>query len=123
MARAQPSITSITRWSDLPQNDQQALEALEKYIQSQNDLCEDLKTRSPQLEEYVASIPTDVAEIQKRFDAISHILAMDATTLNDDLRPKVPPKSIRFLNLLILFLISFGSLINYHHKRKKRFAY
>ena len=89
--RQKSQITPITRWSDLPPSDQKFLEDLEKYITEQKAICEDLKTRSPQLEEYVSSIPTDVAEVQKRFDTISHILAVDTTLLNNDLKQKVPP--------------------------------
>lgn len=86
----QPQITPITRWSDLPAPDQKFLEDLDKYITEQKAICEDLKTRSPQLEEYVSSIPTDVTEVQKRFDTISHILAVDTTILSGDLKQKVP---------------------------------
>jgi hypothetical protein len=86
----QPSqITPITRWSDLPENDQKFLEDLEKYIIEQKAICEDLKTRSPQIDEYVLSIPADVNEVQKRFDTISHILFVDTTILANDLKVKV----------------------------------
>jgi hypothetical protein len=85
----QSQITPITRWSDLPQSDQKFLEDLEKYITEQKALGEDLNTRSPQLEEYVSSIPTDVAEVQKRFDTMSHILSLDSTVLFNDLKVKV----------------------------------
>jgi len=73
----------------LPANDQKFLEDLEKYIIDQKQIAEDLKTRSPQLEEYVSSIPSDVAEVQKRFDSISHILSVDTTILQNDLKVKV----------------------------------
>ena len=85
----QSQITQITRWSDLPQPDQKGLEELEKYISEQKTICEDLNTRTPQLEEYVSSIPTDVAEVQKRFDTIFHILTVDTTILTNDLKVKV----------------------------------
>lgn len=85
----QSQITPITRWSDLPQQDQKFLEDLEKYITEQKSISEDLATRTPQLEEYVQSIPSDVAEVQKRFDTISHILSVDSTILNSDLKLKV----------------------------------
>lgn len=89
MNRQQLTITAITRWSDLPASDQKSLEELEQYITQQKAICEDLKTRSPQLEEYVSSIPTDVTEVQKRFDTIDHILAFDTTILTSDLKQKV----------------------------------
>lgn len=88
--RQAPQITPITRLSDLPPNDQKLFEDLEKYITDQKSICEDLKTRSPQIDEYVLSIPADVAEVQKRFDTIFHILSVDTTTLNNDLKVKVP---------------------------------
>jgi predicted nuclease with TOPRIM domain len=84
-------ITPITRWSDLPEPDQKFLEDLEKYITEQKSISEDLTTRTHQLEEYVQSIPSDVAEVQKRFDAIAHILTVDNTLLTSDLKPKVYP--------------------------------
>jgi hypothetical protein len=85
----QPPISAITRWSDLPAEDQKFLEDIEKYIADQKKIAEDLATRTPQFEEYVASIPTDVAEVQKRFDAISHILSVDSSVLINDLKTKV----------------------------------
>src|SRR2546430_8291906 len=57
-----PQITPITRLSDLPPDAQKLFEDLEKYITEQKSICEDLKTRSPQIDEYVLSIPADVAE-------------------------------------------------------------
>jgi hypothetical protein len=111
----QPQITTITRWSDLPESDQNFLESLEKYITEQKAICEDLKTRSPQLEEYVSSVPTDVTEVQKRFDTISHILAVDTTILTNDLKQRVT------LGIPQLLLIS--SLIYYPHKLNKQFDY
>ena len=72
---------------------------MEKYIKQQKEICEDLKTRSPQLEEYVSSIPSDVAEVQKRFDTISHILAVDITILTNDLKQKVFVQSFPILTI------------------------
>lgn len=100
----------MTRWYELPQSDQNVLEELEKYIDEQKAICEDLKTRTPQLENYVSSIPIDVAEVQKRFDATSHILAVDTTTLLNDLRVKVY-KVVKQAD---------ASLINYPHRSIKR---
>jgi len=91
----QSQITPITRWSDLPAQDQKFLEDLEKYITEQKSICEDLNTRTPQMEEYVQSIPADVAEVQKRFDTISHILNVDLTVLTTDLKVKVHSPEIR----------------------------
>ena len=88
--RQAPQITPITRLSDLPTDAQKLFEDLEKYITEQKSICEDLKTRSPQIDEYVLSIPADVAEVQKRFDTIFHILSVDTATLNNDLKVKVP---------------------------------
>lgn len=88
-SRQVPQITPITRLSDLGPNEQKLFEDLDKYIAEQKAICEDLKTRSPQIDEYVRSIPADVAEVQKRFDAIYHILSVDTTTLNNDLKVKV----------------------------------
>ena len=99
VCRQQSQITPITRWSDLPASDQKFLEDLEKYITEQKAICEDLKTRSPQLEEYVSSIPSDVAEVQKRFDTISHILAVDTTILTNDLKQKVLIQSFPILTI------------------------
>jgi hypothetical protein len=110
----QSQITPITRWSDLPANDQKFLEDLEKYITEQKAICEDLKTRSPQLDEYVLSIPADVNEVQKRFDTISHILFVDMTLVASDLKVQV---------YHAILIAAYVSLTYCQHKHNRRYEY
>ncbi|KAK9487611.1 hypothetical protein V1527DRAFT_494795 [Lipomyces starkeyi] len=75
-------ITSLTRYSDLPESAQKELNEIDNYINKQIEISEDLKARKNSWQDELQSVPRDVEVIMRKLVTTHQALSNDlvATT-------------------------------------------
>ncbi|KAK9373221.1 uncharacterized protein V1513DRAFT_185651 [Lipomyces chichibuensis] len=75
--QAPQQITSLTRYSDLPESAQKELDEIDNYINKQTEISEDLKARKNSWQDELQSVPRDVEVVMRKLVTTHQALSND----------------------------------------------